>query len=58
MKRLSLLFLLVLPFACTPTYKSGDTTCTNNCQTSYASGVTPLVTYVNCGNSYCGASCN
>jgi hypothetical protein len=46
--------LLNCVYACA----SGDTTCTNNCESSYPSGVTPLVTYLDCGTSCCSTSCN
>jgi hypothetical protein len=38
--------------------KCTESTCMSNCESAYPSGVTPLVNYLNCVDSYCTSSCS
>jgi hypothetical protein len=43
---------------CIDACATGDTTCTQNCSSSYSAGNSSLTSFVNCGNSYCKTICN
>ncbi len=43
---------------CINACSTNDTTCFQNCESSYSAGVSNLTSFVNCGDSYCQTSCN
>jgi hypothetical protein len=43
---------------CVGKCSSGDTTCVNNCTSSYPSGVTPLINLSTCEQTYCSSICS